>query len=119
MYRRVFIVLLFLSQVSLLLGLNWQTSPNRTEEGHLGAAVYLWQSGRFDVFCVNPPLTRFLTGIPIKLNHRDEDLTQYAVQPLNRSEWGLGGKFIREHDWRTIRWDLFLARSVLIPLGGC
>ncbi len=82
----------------------------------MGAAVYLWQSGRFDVFCVNPPLTRFLIGRAIKLNHRDEDLSQYAVQPLNRSEWGLGGKFIREHDWRTIRRDLFLARSVLIPL---
>ena len=116
MYRKIFIVLLLISQVTLLIGLNWQTSPNRTEEGHFGASVYLWQAGRFDVFCVNPPLTRFAAGLPVKLNHRNEDLSEYAVQPLNRSEWGLGGKFIREHDWQTIRWDIFLARFMLIPL---
>ena len=116
MFHRLLIILLLLVQVSLHIRLNWQTSPNRTEEGHLGAAVYLWQSGRFDVFCVNPPLTRALVGLPISVNHWNEDLSEYGAKPLNRSEWGLGGKFIHEHNWRTIRWDFFLARSMLIPL---
>ena len=113
---RISTILYLVLQNYLYLCLNWQTSPNRTEEGHLGAAVYLWNSGRFDVFCVNPPLTRALVGLPIILNHWNEDLSEYGVKPLNRSEWGLGGKFIHDHDTKTIRWDFFLARSMLIPL---
>ena len=116
MIRIATIVLCFVLQTAFLLCLNWQTSPNRTEEGHLGSAVYLWNSGRFDVFCVNPPLTRALVGLPIILNHWNEDLSEYGVKPLSRSEWGLGGKFIHDHDAKTIRWDFFLARSILIPL---
>jgi hypothetical protein len=34
------------------------TMPNRTEAGHLGAAVYLWHTGKFNVFHVNPPFVR-------------------------------------------------------------
>ena len=34
---------------------------------NIGAAVYLWHTGKFDVLHVNPPLVRFVVGAPIAL----------------------------------------------------
>ena len=62
--RAILITLLF-TQASLLAYLSWSTSPNRTETGHIGAAVYLWHTGKLDVFHVNPPFVRALAGAPV------------------------------------------------------
>jgi len=61
------LVTLLCVQASLLAYLSWSTSPNHTEAGHIGAAVYLWHTGKLDVFHVNPPLTRVIAGAPIAL----------------------------------------------------
>jgi hypothetical protein len=68
------VALLFLLglQLCLLIVLNYQTSCNRTEAGHVGAAVYFYKTFRFDVFHVNPPLTRYVVGLPILLDRSSE-----------------------------------------------
>ena len=42
---RVITIVLLLVQALLLANLSWSTSPNRTEVGHIGAAVYIRHRG--------------------------------------------------------------------------
>jgi hypothetical protein len=81
-----FIVSLLLVQVVLLVALNWRTAPNQTEVGHMGAAVYLWNAGKFDVYHVNPPLVRAISGLPVVLCGPRYDWTYYSTSPANRCE---------------------------------
>ena len=110
------IVILLTIQAGLLVGLNWITSINRTEVGHLGAAVYFWKTGKFDVFHVNPPLTRMIDGIPFFLFTSESDWKAYSPRPQDRSEWNLGMAFIQANSPEKIRWCVFLSRCSLIPL---
>ncbi len=104
-------------QAGLLTYLSWSTSPNRTEIGHLGAAVYLWHTGKFDVFHVNPPLTRFIAGAPIALFCAPKtNWNVYSPRPQDRSEWSLGNAFIAANELDDLRLYVFLARFALIPL---
>lgn len=110
-------VLLLCIQATLLGYLSWSTSPNRTEIGHLGAAVYFWHTGKFDVFHVNPPLTRFIAGAPIALFCNPKyDWSGYSPRPQDRCEWALGNAFIAANDLDDIRLYTFLARIACIPL---
>jgi len=85
-FKAILVTLLFI-QVFLLACLSWSTSPNRTEVGHIGAAVYLWHTGKLDVFHVNPPLVRVVAGAPIALLCNPKyDFTGYSPRPQDRSE---------------------------------
>lgn len=110
------VVFLLLLQGILLACLNWVTSLNRTEVGHLGAAAYLWNTGRFDVFHVNPPLTRMVVGIPIVGASPEYDWKSYSPRPQDRSEWNIGSSFVNANTPEKIRWITFWCRCSLIPL---
>ena len=110
-------VLLLCIQAVLLGNLSWSTSPNRTEIGHLGATVYFWHTGKFDVFHVNPPLTRFIAGAPIALFCNPQyDWSGYSPRPQDRCEWALGNAFVAANDLDDLRLYPFLARLACIPL---
>ena len=114
---RIVLVTLLCTQASLLAYLSWATSPNRTEAGHIGAAVYLWRVGKFDVFHVNPPLARAVTGMPVAIFcNPNYDWTSYSLKPQDRSEWGLGSAFIAANDPADLRLYIFLMRLACIPL---
>ncbi|GHT23345.1 hypothetical protein FACS189419_07160 [Planctomycetales bacterium] len=112
------LILSFLLLQALLLGyLSWSTSPNRTESGHIGAMVYLGHTGHFDVFHVNPPLTRFIAGLPVKFFcSPNYDWKSYSPRPQDRSEWQLGSAFISANSAADVRFYVFLSRLALIPL---
>ncbi|MDR3109792.1 MAG: glycosyltransferase family 39 protein [Planctomycetaceae bacterium] len=116
------VVLLLVVQALLLCYLSWSTSPNRTEVGHLGAAVYFWHTGKFDVFNVNPPLVRVVAGLPIALFCNPKyDLTTYSPRPQDRCEWSLGHSFVVANNFDDVRLYVFLTRLACIPfvlLGG-
>lgn len=112
----IFATVLLLIQTALLIGLNWTTSLNRTEVGHLGAAVYFWKTGRFDVFHVNPPLSRVVCGLPVMIASPEYDWKSYSPRPQDRSEWSLGSSFIYANMPEKVRQCVFLARCSLIPL---
>jgi hypothetical protein len=110
------VVLLLCIQAGLLLCLSWNTSVNRTETGHLGAAVYFWHTGKFDVFRVNPPLARFAAGMPLALFCNPKyDWKSYSPRPQDRSEFSLGSAFINANEPDDVRFYLFLARAACIP----
>ncbi|MCE5301650.1 MAG: hypothetical protein LLF97_00915 [Planctomycetaceae bacterium] len=116
MMRRCGLVLLLAIQALLAGWIGWVTCPNKTEIGHLGAAAYFWKSLRFDVFCVNPPLTRIIAGAPIVMLKPNYNWDNYSSHSRDRPEWGLGGDFLAanrpETNWRC----MVLARWSLIPL---
>ena len=75
-------VAVLLSIHALLVGwIGWGMCPNMTEPGHMAASVYFRHTLRFDVFRVNPPLTRMVTALP------DAGISPYEARkrnPLNR-----------------------------------
>ena len=114
--RTILIALLF-TQALLLAYLSYSTAPNRTEIGHIGAAVYLWQTGQNDVFHVNPPLVRAVAGFPIAMFCKPNyDWTGYSPRPQDRSEWRIGNAFIAANEPDDLRLYIFLARLACIPL---
>ncbi len=116
-FVRLFVVALLLFQAGMLAYLSWSTSPNRTEVGHIGAVAYFWHTGKFDVFHVNPPLTRFIAGAPIALFCNPEyDWRRYSIQPQDRCEWTLGNAFIGANELDDVRLYMLLTRVALIPL---
>jgi len=49
-----FVALSLLACVLLIGGIGWDSTPNKTEVGHM-AANCSWRTLRLDVFAVNPP----------------------------------------------------------------
>jgi hypothetical protein len=95
--------------------------PNKTEVGHMAAAVYFWKTLRFDVFHVNPPMTRIVSGLPIILCDPKYNWDCYSPRPQDRSEWALGRAFLNANSHVKNRRCCVLARWSLIPfllLGG-
>ena len=82
----------------------------------MGAAVYWWHTFSFDVFHVNPPLTRIISGLPAVGCRPNYDWSCYSSRPEDRSEWTIGKAFIAANSPETIRWCFILARWSLIPL---
>ncbi len=87
----------------------------------MGATVYFWHTFRFDVFCVNPPLTRMVSGLPVVLCQPKCDWDSYSPHAKDRSEWVIGGAFVASNGSDKSWWCFRLARWSLIPfllLGG-
>ncbi|MCP4674224.1 MAG: hypothetical protein GY854_01635, partial [Deltaproteobacteria bacterium] len=115
-YGAVVPFLLLLVQAGLIAGLAWQSSINRTETGHVGAAIYLYRTGRFDVFAVNPPLTRAIVGGAIALFSSEYDWKSCSLRSQPRPEWTIGSYFVKANSPTKIRWVIFHARCSLIPI---
>ncbi len=121
MIRPIISILILLLGGLLLAGIGVRTSLNRTEVAHLGAAAYFWQTGKSDLFHVNPPLGRMVIGLPIILCRPDYDWSAYSPRPQDRSEWAVGTAFIHANPTENIRRMFVLGRLACIPvilLGG-
>ena len=81
-YWAIPITLLFI-QTSLFAYIAWSTVSNHTEVGHIGATVYLWHTGKLDVFHVNPPLVRAVAGASVDLFSKIYS-PKYCNQPHSR-----------------------------------
>lgn len=113
---RLWVALLLLLQAILIMWTSYALCPNNTEVGHLGATVYFSATWRYDVFHVNPPLTRILGSLFVPSVRPNEEFRSYSCQPLDRLEWRFGSDFIANNDRHTVKWCFVLARWALIPL---
>lgn len=121
MLRGLITAALLITNALLMAWIGWTACPNRTEPGHMAATVYLWDHGQFDVFHVNPPLTRLVSGLPVVLSHPNRDWSWYSERPRARCEEMLGPAFVMANSSAMNRWCFALARWSLIPfllLGG-
>ena len=119
--NRIVIVGLLLTHALLLLHIAWRMSPNQTEVGHMGATVYFWKTLRFDVFHVNPPLTRIIAGLPVMMCAPACDGSSYSPNPQDRCEWTLGSDFVASNSPDKLHSCFALARWICIPfllVGG-
>ena len=73
MSRRWSVAFLLFIQALLVGWIGGVTCPNRTEIEHIGATVYFGKTLRFDVFHVNPPLTRMVSGLTATISRPHYD----------------------------------------------
>jgi hypothetical protein len=89
---------------------------NHTELGHVGSAVYFYNTFRFDVFHVNPPLTRYIVSEGLNIVITEQDRKYRSPDLGDRYEWRIGNSFINANTPQSIHLSLFLARCSLIPI---
>jgi hypothetical protein len=95
-------------------------SPTIDEVGHLPAALCHWQTGRFDLYRVNPPLVRVVAALPVLVCRPSIDWRLYPADYRSRQEFEVGREFIGDNGERSF-WYFTLARWACIPfslLGG-
>ncbi len=98
----------------------WVHSPTLNEPGHLAAGVSYWEFGRFDVYRVNPPLSRLVAALPVVAAGCKTDWNSFYEGAGARPELQIGRQFVAANGERSF--VLFsLARWACIPfslIGG-
>jgi hypothetical protein len=98
----------------LLLGSIRHTFITVDELGHMAAGLSYWETGRFSVYRVNPPLSKMLAVIPVMAADPVLDFGEIRDEPGVRAEWVIGPRFASTNQARLF--DLIcLAR--LMGLG--
>lgn len=91
-------------------------SPNWDEMAHLPSGLTHWQSGRFDLYRVNPPLVRVVAALPVLFTDvKMGSSGGYSDLVYSRSEFEVGRKFISDNGASSL-WYFMLARWAVIPL---
>ncbi|MGC1273500.1 MAG: glycosyltransferase family 39 protein [Planctomycetaceae bacterium] len=104
--------------------LSWtatRLSPTCDEPAHITAGLSYWRFGSFDLYRVNPPLTRLVAAVPLLDGSYEEDWRSVGDGQILRSEFRLGDDFA-ERNGRRFQAACIAARRALIPcvvLGGC
>ncbi len=102
---------------SLLLGvLGAAYSPTWNEPGHLAAGYRIWETGRVDLYTVNPPLVKAIATWPLLLFGPKTDWSQRSDTPGSRPEFAIGRQFL-QNNRDTWPWMMTLARWAVIPLS--
>ena len=91
-------------------------SPTMNEPGHLVAGLSYWEFGRFEVYRVNPPLTRLIAALPVMAAGYEADWSSFYEGPGARPEFTLGSGFIAANGERSI-WLFTIARWACIPIS--
>jgi len=104
------------THTALLAWSAYRQSPTRNEVAHLVAGISDWQFGRFDVYRVNPPLSRLVAAIPVLLSHPKTNWERFVARPGARPELALGKDFIAANRERSL-WLYTIARWACIPFS--
>ncbi len=116
-WTKFWLAVIFITQASLLTWSAWVHSPTWDELGHLAAGISHWKTGRFDLYAVNPPLTRVIAAAPVVLFDEPQmDWSVYRNNASLRSEVYLGRRMV-ELNGPSINRRFFLARLTLIPIA--
>ncbi|MDQ3332691.1 MAG: glycosyltransferase family 39 protein, partial [Planctomycetota bacterium] len=91
-------------------------SPTLNEPGHLVAGLSYWEFGRFEVYRVNPPLTRLVAALPVLAAGYEMDWSRFHDGPGARPEFALGEDFVKANGERSI-WLFTIARWACIPIS--
>lgn len=116
MFDRFSIVAILAAHAGLLIWLGLSQSPTVDEVGHLPAGLAICESGRFDLYRVNPPLVKTLAASPVWLSRPATDWKQHPTIAGARPEWGIGLDFIAANP-HTFLWLFTIARWACIPLS--
>src|SRR4051794_39400286 len=95
MHYRLATAMTLIIHAGLLAWGAYQHSPTIDEVGHLPAGLYHWQTGRFELYRVNPPLVRLIATWPLSLRAPSIDWGLLEVGEPRRSEFIAGTYFVR------------------------
>ena len=111
------LALLLVTHAALLA---WQAvadSPMVDEPAQLIAGISHLESGRFDLFRVNPPLTRVMAAAPVLLFAPSAiDWSLYYVTPHSRQEFKLGSDWL-QREGPAAQPKIIVARMACIALS--
>lgn len=91
-------------------------SPTLNEPGHLVAGLMHWEFARFEVYRVNPPLTHYVSALPLLIAGYEPDFGGFMETPGSRPESHMGEDFIRVNGERSL-WLFTIARWACIPIS--
>lgn len=91
-------------------------SPVIDEVGHLPAGIRIWETGQFDLYRVNPPLVKLVAAIPAVVFGAEQNWSQYADSPRERTEWVVGKDFIWANG-QTAFWYFTAGRICCLPFS--
>jgi hypothetical protein len=111
---RWYLIGLLIIQTVLVGVMAWRKSVTNDEIAHIPAAVCYLQFQRYELYRVNPPLARYLAGLPVVLAGCETDWSSFDPAPGRRTEWAVGHDFIRVNKDRYL-WLLFVSRMGLLP----
>ncbi|MCA9065107.1 MAG: glycosyltransferase family 39 protein [Planctomycetaceae bacterium] len=94
----------------VILWLSWVQAPFSDEYAHLAAGCFSIEYLRFDLYPVNPPLSRTLAAVPPLMNGLVLSWEGLDLAPGRRSEWAVGLE-IAQKNAATMRVHFLLARS--------
>ncbi len=95
-----------------------QHSPTLNEPAHLVAGLVHWRFGRFDVYCVTPPLVHYVAALPVAIAGYHADWTHFGDAPGSRHEFVMGTDFLSANRDRY-QWLITLGRWACIPISLC
>lgn len=73
------------------------SGPTIDEPPHLMAGLSNWQTGRFDVYHVNPPLVRMVASFPVLWMNPVTDWSNAVPFGATRTEFRLGAQFVHDN----------------------
>jgi hypothetical protein len=114
------VVLLLSSHAGLLAYAATRHSPTVDEPGHLVAGLSNWEFGRFELYRVNPPLTRLVAALPVLLAGYEADWNWFFDAPGARMEFAVAQDFFAANRERSV-WLFTIGRWACIVfsvLGG-
>lgn len=92
-------------------------SPTSDEIAHLAAGMRIWNTGRTDLYQVNPPLVKALAAAPVMLTGPRVNWLRVTSAPGEREEWAVGLD-VMIANWSESRWHFLLARWMCLPLSA-
>lgn len=95
-------VFLLIISVALIALSGFRNAPVPNETSHLAAGLSYWNTGRFDLYSVNPPLVRLIAAAPVKLllpatDWRDGEPNATQKEAELRPEWSAGIDLVRKN----------------------
>ncbi len=113
----VAIAVLISAQATILTWAAYIHSATVDEPAHLVAGIGHWQQRRFDLYRVNPPLTRLIAALPIHFVGTEFNFDQSPPKGIGCSEVALAHRFVSDNVER-FRSLLFLARVACVPIAA-
>ena len=114
--KQLFPVMMVLIHVIILVITIISNSIVLDEVGHIASGIYIYKTGNFDLYKVNPPLVRMIAALPVVLVGPQSDWSSHLPGPMSRPEWAIGLDFIAANrdSWFSY---FIMARLAVIPIS--
>lgn len=108
--------LLLVCHVVVVVNLAWQWAPTPDEFAHIAGGLLIWESGRYDLYTVNPPLTRMVAAFPAFMMKPVRGWAGFDYKVEDRPEFQMGRELMASHP-KSFNFILVSGRLTLFAFG--